>query len=53
MVSQIVSASQAGDIQFLDVRRAAEPYLTIEAHMGSLTALIVMPQLLQVAQPSR
>jgi len=41
VVSQIVSASQAGDIQFLDVRRAAEPYLTIEAHRGSLTALAV------------
>jgi regulator-associated protein of mTOR len=41
MVSQIVSASQAGDIQFLDVRRAAEPYLTIETHMVSLTALAV------------
>lgn len=41
MVSQIVSASQAGDIQFLDVRMAAEPYLTIEAHRGSLTALAV------------
>ena len=40
-ITQIVSASQAGDIQFLDVRRAAEPYLTIEAHMGSLTALSV------------
>ncbi|KAK8447185.1 hypothetical protein SEVIR_8G015500v4 [Setaria viridis] len=38
---KIVSASQAGDIQFLDVRRAAEPYLTIEAHRGSLTALAV------------
>ncbi|ONM20088.1 Regulatory-associated protein of TOR 1 [Zea mays] len=38
---KIVSASQAGDIQFLDVRRAAEPYLTIEAHRGSLTALVV------------
>ena len=41
MLSQIVSASQAGDIQFLDVRRAAEPYLTIEAHRGSLTALAI------------
>ena len=41
MISQIVSASQAGDIQFLDVRRTAEPYLTIEAHRGSLTALAV------------
>ncbi|CAL4897253.1 unnamed protein product [Urochloa decumbens] len=38
---KIVSASQAGDIQFLDVRRATEPYLTIEAHRGSLTALAV------------
>ncbi|KAG8093493.1 hypothetical protein GUJ93_ZPchr0012g21870 [Zizania palustris] len=38
---KIVSASQAGDIQFLDVRRASEPYLTIEAHRGSLTALAV------------
>ena len=41
MLSQIVSASQAGDIQFLDVRRASEPYLTIEAHRGSLTALAI------------
>ncbi len=41
MQLQIVSASQAGDIQFLDVRRASEPYLTIEAHRGSLTALAV------------
>ncbi|TVU27393.1 hypothetical protein EJB05_30002, partial [Eragrostis curvula] len=38
---KIVSASQAGDIRFLDIRRAAEPYLTIEAHRGSLTALAV------------
>jgi len=38
---KIVSASQTGDIQFLDVRRAAEPYLTIEAHRGSLTALAI------------
>ncbi|KAG8374469.1 hypothetical protein BUALT_Bualt11G0135600 [Buddleja alternifolia] len=39
--SQIVSASQAGSIQFLDMRRARETYLTIEAHRGSLTALAV------------
>ncbi|KAA0036242.1 regulatory-associated protein of TOR 1 [Cucumis melo var. makuwa] len=32
----IVSASQAGDIQFLDIRN-----LTIDAHRGSLTALAV------------
>jgi regulatory associated protein of mTOR len=38
---QIVSASQAGDIQFLDLRRMKDAYLTIEAHRGSLTALAV------------
>ena len=38
---QIVSASQAGDIQFLDIRNPAEAYLTINAHRGSLTALAV------------
>lgn len=36
---QIVSASQAGDIQFLDIRNHKDSYLTIEAHRGSLTAL--------------
>jgi regulator-associated protein of mTOR len=39
--SKIVSASQAGDIQFLDIRKAGEAYLTIDAHRGSLTALAV------------
>jgi len=39
LLSQIVSASQAGDIQFLDLRRPKETYLTIDAHRGSLTAL--------------
>ncbi|WOL04841.1 regulatory-associated protein of TOR 2 [Canna indica] len=39
--TKIVSASQAGDIQFLDVRNHTEPYLTIDAHRGSLTALAV------------
>ncbi|XP_020113918.1 regulatory-associated protein of TOR 2 [Ananas comosus] len=39
--SKIVSASQAGDIQFLDIRNQSEPYLTIKAHRGSLTALAV------------
>lgn len=38
---QIVSACQAGDIQFLDIRNNIDPYLTIEAHRGSLTALAV------------
>ncbi|KAI9072527.1 hypothetical protein K1719_045536 [Acacia pycnantha] len=36
---KIVSASQAGDIQFLDVRNQTNAYLTIDAHRGSLTAL--------------
>ncbi|PRQ42771.1 putative transcription factor WD40-like family [Rosa chinensis] len=39
--SKIVSACQAGDIQFLDIRNSKDPYLTIEAHRGSLTALAV------------
>ncbi|ESW12142.1 hypothetical protein PHAVU_008G087800 [Phaseolus vulgaris] len=38
---KIVSASQAGDIQFLDIRNVRSTYLTIEAHRGSLTALAV------------
>lgn len=36
-----MSASQAGDIQFLDVRRHNDTYLTIDAHRGSLTSLAV------------
>ncbi|XP_051130261.1 regulatory-associated protein of TOR 1 isoform X2 [Andrographis paniculata] len=39
--AKIVSASQAGNIQFLDMRRPIPKYLTIEAHRGSLTALAV------------
>ncbi|CAH9103197.1 unnamed protein product [Cuscuta europaea] len=39
--AKIVSASQAGDIQFLDVRNVKDAYLTIDAHRGSLTALAV------------
>eukprot|EP01018_Ginkgo_biloba_P000291 Gb_09312 [translate_table: standard] len=39
--AKIVSASQAGDIQFLDIRNSSKPYLTIDAHRGSLTALAV------------
>ncbi|CAI9097189.1 OLC1v1033561C1 [Oldenlandia corymbosa var. corymbosa] len=38
---KIVSASQAGFIQFLDMRRLGDTYLTIDAHRGSLTALAV------------
>ncbi|XP_050383493.1 regulatory-associated protein of TOR 1 [Argentina anserina] len=39
--SKIVSACQAGDIQFLDIRNSRDPYITIIAHRGSLTALAV------------
>ncbi|KAL7169522.1 hypothetical protein ACSBR2_034536 [Camellia fascicularis] len=39
--SKIVSACQAGDIQFLDIRQEEDTYLTINAHRGSLTALAV------------
>lgn len=39
--AKIVSASQAGDIQFLDIRQQNDSYLTINAHRGSLTALAV------------
>ncbi|KAF5737274.1 regulatory-associated protein of TOR 1 isoform X1 [Tripterygium wilfordii] len=41
--AKIVSASQAGDIQLLDLRNKRDAYLTftIEAHRGSLTALAV------------
>nr|XP_043636521.1 regulatory-associated protein of TOR 1 isoform X2 [Erigeron canadensis] len=39
--AKIVSASQAGDIQFFDIRNQSDAYLTIEAHRGSLTALAI------------
>ncbi|KAI3759926.1 hypothetical protein L1987_50313 [Smallanthus sonchifolius] len=39
--AKIVSASQAGDIQCLDIRNPSEAYLTIDAHRGSLTALAI------------
>ncbi|KAH9602594.1 hypothetical protein KSS87_022001 [Heliosperma pusillum] len=39
--AKIVSASQTGDIQFLDFRNQSDAYLTIDAHRGSLTALAV------------
>ncbi|XP_012089724.1 regulatory-associated protein of TOR 1 [Jatropha curcas] len=38
---KFVSASQAGDIEFLDIRNPRDTYLTINAHRGSLTALAV------------
>ncbi|OVA17236.1 WD40 repeat [Macleaya cordata] len=39
--AKIISASQAGDIQFLDIRNQTDAYLTIDAHRGSLTALAI------------
>ncbi|XP_077216977.1 regulatory-associated protein of TOR 1-like [Tasmannia lanceolata] len=39
--TKIVSASQAGDIQFLDMRNRTSAYRTINAHRGSLTALAI------------
>ncbi|XP_057476943.1 regulatory-associated protein of TOR 1-like isoform X3 [Actinidia eriantha] len=39
--TKVISASQAGDIQFLDIRRQEVAYLTIDAHKGYLTALVV------------
>ncbi|KAG5248313.1 regulatory-associated protein of TOR [Salix suchowensis] len=38
---KIVSASQAGDMKFLDMRNLMAPCFTIKAHRGSLTALSV------------
>ncbi|XP_021622522.1 regulatory-associated protein of TOR 1 isoform X1 [Manihot esculenta] len=38
---KFVSASQAGDIEFLDIRNPTDIYLKINAHRGSLTALAV------------
>ncbi|KAK4798865.1 hypothetical protein SAY86_024230 [Trapa natans] len=39
--AKMVSAAQAGDIQFLDLRNNMGTYLTIDAHRGSLTALAI------------
>ncbi|GAQ83620.1 HEAT repeat protein [Klebsormidium nitens] len=39
--TKLVSASVWGDIQLLDMRRASQSYLSIEAHKGSMTALTV------------
>lgn len=39
--AKIVSASTAGDIKFVDVRRTGTPYMYVDAHKGSMTALAV------------
>ena len=36
---QIISASPAGDLKFLDMRKSSAPYLEIDAHKGHLTSL--------------
>jgi regulator-associated protein of mTOR len=38
---QIISASPAGDLKFLDMRKSSAPYLEVEAHKGHLTAVAV------------
>ncbi|CAM6087832.1 unnamed protein product [Calypogeia fissa] len=38
---KMVSASQAGDIKFLDFRNNSSPYQSVEAHKGHLTCLAV------------
>ncbi|KAL7264205.1 hypothetical protein ACSBR1_002206 [Camellia fascicularis] len=38
---KIVSASDAGDIQFLDLRNRNNPYLSIHPYTGSLTAFVI------------
>jgi len=38
---QIISASPAGDLKFLDMRKSSAPYLEVEALKGHLTALTV------------
>lgn len=39
---QVISASPAGDLKFLDMRNSSAPYLEIEAHKGGhLTTLSV------------
>lgn len=36
---QIISASPAGDLKFLDMRKSSAPYLEVAAHRGHLTSL--------------
>ena len=38
---QIISASPAGDLKFLDMRNNSAPYLEVEAHKGYLTTMTV------------
>jgi regulator-associated protein of mTOR len=38
---QMISASQAGDLKMLDLRKSSTPYLEVEAHKGNLTSMAV------------
>jgi regulator-associated protein of mTOR len=40
-IMQMVSASPAGDLKFLDMRKSSAPYLEVEALKGQLTSLAV------------
>jgi regulator-associated protein of mTOR len=37
----MISASQAGDLKMLDMRKSSAPYLEVEAHKGNLTSIAV------------
>ena len=37
----MISASQAGDLKMLDLRRSSAPYHEVQAHKGNLTAIAV------------
>jgi regulator-associated protein of mTOR len=39
--TKMVSASPAGDLKFLDMRKSSAPYHEVEAHRGQLTSLAV------------
>lgn len=38
---QMISASQAGDLKMLDIRKSSAPYHEVEAHKGNLTSMVV------------
>lgn len=39
--TKMISASQAGDMKMLDIRKSSAPYLEVEAHKGNLTSMVV------------
>lgn len=38
---QMISASAAGDLKFLDLRNSSGPYSEVEAHKGHLTCMAI------------